>query len=299
MECTLCPRRCRADRENTYGICKEGKSLRIARAALHPWEEPCISGERGAGAIFFTGCSLHCVYCQNREISAGSMNPHRPGKEVDIDGLVRIFFGLCEQGAHNINLVTGDHFIPQIAEAINKARSEGFNKPFIFNCSGYETVESLKLLRGLIDIYLPDLKYLQKDLAKAFSGAEDYPEAAKAALSEMVRQQPECIFDEKGLLKRGVLVRNLLLPGHITNSKQVLRYLHETYGDRIMISILSQYTPLEDIPDDFPELKRRVKRSEYRKLTDYALRLGIENAYIQELSASAADFIPEFDSSGI
>lgn len=286
-----------ADRVTSYGLCGAGLKMHIGRAALHYWEEPCISGENGSGAVFFIGCSLHCVYCQNHEISDLS---HRNnitrdiGREIDIPELVRTFNDLRDRGAHNINLVTPDHYIPMIAEALRLSRSEGFDLPFIFNCSGYESVESLKMLEGLIDIYLPDFKYAENELAKAFSNAYDYPETAKAAISEMVRQQPEVYIDSSGLMKKGVMVRNLLLPKHVMNSKRVLRYLHETYGDTILLSIMSQYTPTGHIPDEYPELKRKVSRREYERLTDYALKLGIEKAYIQDMSSSDTGFIPEF-----
>ncbi len=286
-----------ADRERSLGVCASGNIPRIARAALHYWEEPCISGERGSGAVFFTGCSLQCVYCQNHEISRNGSGTSEalPGKETDKDGLIRIFYELRDRGAHNINLVTADHFIPVIREAVREIRSEGFDLPFIFNCSGYETIESLKTLEGLIDVYLPDLKYAENELAKAYSNAEDYPETAKAAISEMVRQQPVCEFDRDGMLKKGVLVRNLLLPKHVMNSKKVLKYLYETYGEQIIISIMSQYTPTDCVPDSFPELKRKVTKGEYERLTDYALKLGIENAYIQDQESSGTGYIPEFD----
>lgn len=297
MECTLCPRNCRADRETSFGVCGAGKRIRIARAALHYWEEPCISGEKGSGAVFFTGCALHCIYCQNREISLikpEAEDSISPGREVDIPELIEIFYDLREQGAHNINLVTADHYIPLVAEAIRKAKDQGFKLPFVFNCSGYETVNSLKILDGLVDIYLTDLKYAENELAKAFSNAEDYPETAKKALSEMFRQCPLLEYDEKGMLKKGVIVRNLLLPKHVMNSKKVLRYLYETYGDSIIISIMSQYTPGDHIPDKYPELKRRVSRAEYERLTDYAIKLGIKNAFIQDVSSAGSSFIPEF-----
>ncbi|MCR4590191.1 MAG: radical SAM protein [Lachnospiraceae bacterium] len=295
MKCDICPRHCMADRKTKFGVCGSGITPRIARAALHHWEEPCISGKRGSGTVFFTGCALRCVFCQNHEISAvRPQDKELPGIEADTPELIRIFHDLRDQGAHNINLVTADHYIPEIAKAVKEARYEGFDLPFIFNCSGYETVQSLKMLEGLIDIYLPDFKYAEKTLAKELSNAEDYPDVAAAALSEMVRQRPECIFDEEGMIKKGVIVRNMLLPKHVLNSKKVLKYLHETYGDQIFISIMSQYTPTANVPDEHPELKRKVSKKEYDKLTDYALKLGIENAYIQDLSSSDTGFIPDF-----
>lgn len=292
--CSLCPRRCMALRDTHVGICGAGSGLKIARAALHYWEEPCISGDGGSGAVFFSGCALHCVYCQNREISDG-----KAGLEVGTERLVEIFYELRSKGAENINLVTGDHFIPQITEAVHTAKSKGFDLPFIFNCSGYETVESLRLLEGLIDVFLPDFKYMEPEPAGKYSKAPDYPDVAKKATDEMVRQQPECVFDNRGIIKRGVIVRNLLLPGHVMNSKKVLRYLHEKYKNSIYISILSQYTPAAAIAESCPELLRRVKRSEYDRLTDYAIDIGIENAYIQDMTTAKESFIPEFDNTGV
>ena len=294
MKCVLCPRRCGADRAVSHGFCGVGDKIKIARAALHHWEEPCISGERGSGAIFFSGCALHCVYCQNREISNGAS-----GAEIDEERLIRIFFELRSKGAHNINLVTGDHYIPQIAKAIIKTREQGFDLPFIFNCSGYETVDMLRHLDGLIDVYLPDFKYMEPELAKRYSNAADYPEVAKEAIEEMVRQRPVCEFDADGMILSGAIVRNLLLPSHVMNSKKILKYLFDKYYNNIYISIMSQYTPMSDVPDAYPELKRRVKKSEYERLTAYALKLGIENAYIQDMTVAKESFIPKFDNEGV
>ena len=294
MKCELCPRRCGADRSIEKGICGVSDKLMAARAALHYWEEPCISGSNGSGAVFFSGCALHCVYCQNRNISDGSA-----GLEISVGRLTEIFFELADKKANNINLVTGDHYIPLIAEAIADAKGRGFDKPFIFNCSGYERVEALKLLDGLIDVYLPDFKYMEAEPAGRYSHAPDYPETAGKALDEMVRQCPSCVFDGEGLITRGVIVRHLLLPGHVMNSKKVLKYLHKRYKNTIYISIMSQYTPIAGISDGFPELSRRIKKSEYDRLTDYAIKLGIENAYIQDMTVSRESFIPEFDNEGV
>ncbi len=290
MKCYLCPRNCGIDRSNARGRCSVGNRIKIGRAALHHWEEPCISGERGSGAIFFSGCALHCIYCQNNNISDGSV-----GKEFTEEELVEIIFDLKEQGANNINLVTGDHFIPEISRIISKAKDKGLNLPIIFNCSGYETVETLKILDGLIDVYLPDFKYEETDIAKAFSSAKDYPDIAKLAIAEMIRQQPTCEFSENGMIEKGVIVRNLLLPGHVKNSKKVLKYLHETYGNSIYISIMSQYTPIGGIPKNYPELQRKVTLREYDRLINYAIDLGIENAFIQEMGTADESFIPSFD----
>ena len=294
MKCVLCPRRCEADRDKTKGSCGIGNRIKVARAALHYWEEPCISGDKGSGAVFFSGCALHCVYCQNREISDG-----RAGAEISTERLCGIFFELADKGAHNINLVTGDHYIPQIADAINEAVKHGFDLPFIFNCSGYESVDALKMLDGLIDVYLPDFKYLDPDIARDYSNAEDYPQIAMKAIEEMVRQCPACVFDEDGIIREGVIVRHLLLPGHVTDSKKVLKYLYEKYNNTIYISIMSQYTPMTGISEEYPELHRRVKRREYDRLTDYALRLGIEHAFIQDMTVAKESFIPEFNNEGV
>ncbi|MBQ8956113.1 MAG: 4Fe-4S cluster-binding domain-containing protein [Lachnospiraceae bacterium] len=294
MGCRMCPRMCDADRRVSHGVCGVSDKLKIARAALHFWEEPCISGENGSGAVFFSGCALHCVYCQNSKISDG-----QAGLEVSVERLTEIFFELACKNANNINLITGDHYIPQIACAIKEARRRGFDKPFIFNCSGYESIDALKGLDGLIDVYLPDLKYMEPEPAAKYSHAEDYPGIAKKAIDEMVRQCPVCRFNEDGLIMGGVIVRHMLLPGHVMNSKKVLKYLYERYKNNIYISIMSQYTPIAGIEERYPELGRRVKKSEYDRLTDYAVKLGVENAYIQDMEVAKESFIPEFDNEGV
>lgn len=290
--CTLCPRRCGADRELSSGYCGADATVRVARAAPHFWEEPFLSGKNGSGTVFFTGCQLRCVYCQNREISRG-----KAGKPVSVRQLSDIFLSLQEQGVHNINLVTPDPYLPQIAEAIRLAKGEGLVLPVVMNCSGYETVEMLRSVEGLIDVYLPDFKYSSPLPAKKYSAAADYPQVAKAALEEMVRQQPRIRKNRQGMLRAGVVVRHLLLPGYVSDSKRVLAYLHQTYGDRIFISIMSQFTPfgLESVP----ELNRRVTEEEYGELVDFARRLGIRRAFIQEGSAASESFIPPFDGEGV
>ena len=227
-KCSLCPRMCMVDRENTTGYCGVKNTLRVARAALHFWEEPCISGEEGSGAVFFTGCNLRCVFCQNFQIARAEQ-----GKEITVERLSEIFLELQRQNANNINLVTATHYVPQVVEALKLAKREGLYIPVVYNCGGYETVETLKMLEGLVDIYLPDFKYVDTDRAKRYSHAENYPEIAKKALAEMVRQQPEAEFDERGMMKKGVIVRHLMLPGGIKDSKAVVKYLYETYGDQI------------------------------------------------------------------
>ena len=275
------------------GFCGMTDRIRAARAALHMWEEPCISGTKGSGAVFFSGCSLRCIFCQNHEIAAG-----KAGKEISGERLAEIFLELQEKGAANINLVTGTHFAPSIRKALERAGEQGLSLPVVYNCGGYESLRTLRMLEGFVDVYLPDFKYMDSQLAEKFSHAPDYPEAAKTALAEMVRQTGPCVFDPEGYIRKGTIVRHLILPGHTRNSKDVLRYLHETYGDRIYISIMNQYTPVRPLPD-YPELNRKVTRREYEKVLDEAVRLGIEKAYIQEGETADESFIPAFDLEGI
>lgn len=289
--CTLCPRDCKKNRaDGETGVCGETATMRIGRAALHMWEEPCISGDKGSGAVFFTGCPLHCVYCQNYAISDGGT-----GRQITVEELVQIFHDLEAQGAANINLVTADHFIPQVAQAIRQAKNQGFSLPFIYNTSSYIRVEALRMLDGLVDVYLPDMKYMDVDTAVKYSHAPDYPVVAKAAIAEMVRQCGEVVFDaEDAYIRRGVIVRHMLLPKHLLEAEQIIRYLYETYGNRIYISMMSQYTPVGDIGVRFPELADKVRRKSYRKLLDYAVKLGVEQAFYQEGEVAEESFIPEF-----
>ncbi len=293
--CDICPRNCGANRQNgALGTCHSGAKISVARASLHEWEEPCISGEHGSGTVFFTGCNLGCVYCQNAAISRGNA-----GKEISEDRLLEIFFQLKDQGAHNINLVTPTHFLPAVLHAIKKAKDQSIGIPFVYNCGGYEKVEMLKHAEGLIDIYLPDFKYWSSALSAKYSHASDYAEVAKAALCEMVRQQPACAFDESGLMTAGVLVRHMMLPGNLKDSRAVLSHLYDTYGDKIYISIMKQYTPPKEIEKQFSELARTIREQEYEKLIDYAISLGITQAFIQEGDAASESFIPAFDGRGI
>ena len=297
--CRLCPRACGVNRaDGERGTCGETAAIRLARAALHFWEEPCISGTKGSGAVFFSGCQLRCVYCQNQPIAHGDV-----GREVTVSRLTDIFFELEEQGANNINLVTPDHFIPQIAQAIRAARARGFTLPFVYNTSSYVRVEALRELEGLIDIYLPDLKYMDEAHAREYSGAPDYPQVAKAALQEMYRQVGAVRFaevsgEEEPMLRRGMVVRHLLLPGALADAKRIVAYLYDTYGDDIYISLMSQYTPGKAV-EQHPVLHRRVRRKDYDALVDEAIRRGVENAFIQEGSAADESFIPAFDYQGV
>lgn len=277
--CLLCPRKCGINRRTGQtGVCGVSSEIKVARAALHYWEEPCISGKRGSGAVFFSGCSLHCVFCQNREISDG-----KEGKVISKERLSDIFMELAGKGANNINLVTPGQYIPDIVWAVNDAKSRGMKLPIIYNTSGYENVTELKLLEGIVDVYLPDFKYMDSTLSAMYSRAKDYPSVAKQALSEMVRQQPDVVIDDAtGLIQKGVIVRQLLLPGHVNDAKAVLKYLYDTYHDHVYISMMSQFTPIA--LKDYPEINRTVTRREYERLVDYALEIGITNAFIQELS---------------
>lgn len=292
--CRLCPRMCGADRtEYNKGMCGETAEIRLARAALHFWEEPCISGEKGSGTVFFSGCNLGCVYCQNREISKGNI-----GKIVSKERLTEIFLELKDKGAQNINLVTPTHFVPQIISAVQNAKMKGLTIPIVYNTSGYETRETIHSLRNTVDVYLTDFKYFSPELAKKYSSAYTYPEAVKASLDEMVKQQPQLIFGENNMLRNGVIVRHLMLPGHLQDSKDVISYLYETYGEKIILSIMKQYTPYK-ISKNFSELNRKVTDEEYEELLSFALDLGVENAFIQEGEVAEESFIPAFDYEGI
>lgn len=292
--CLLCPRKCGINRSTGQtGICGVSSEIKVARAALHYWEEPCISGKRGSGAVFFSGCSLHCVFCQNREISDG-----KEGKVISKERLSDIFIELAGKGANNINLVTPGQYIPDIVWAVNDAKSRGMKLPIIYNTSGYENVTELKLLEGIVDVYLPDFKYMDSTLSAMYSRAKDYPSVAKQALSEMVRQQPDVVIDDAtGLIQKGVIVRQLLLPGHVNDAKAVLKYLYDTYHDHVYISMMSQFTPIA--LKDYPEINRTVTRREYERLVDYALEIGITNAFIQEGDVAKDSFIPAFDCEGV
>lgn len=295
-ECTLCPRECRVDRNaGKIGYCGQTARLTAARAALHFWEEPCLSGTNGSGAVFFSGCNLRCVYCQNREIALG-----QAGREITPTRLSDIFLALQEKQAHNINLVTPTHFIPQIVAALDSAKRRGLCVPVVYNTSAYEKPEILRFLEGLVDIYLPDFKYFDADLSERYSHAPDYFEVASGAVSEMVRQVGTPVFTdgEDSLMTRGVIVRHLLLPGCEKDSRRILRYLHDTYKNDIYVSIMNQYTPLAQV-SSIPSLNRRISEEEYERIVDYAIRIGIENGFIQEGETASESFIPAFDCEGI
>ncbi len=289
--CRLCPRDCGADRYTGRGVCGEGAEIRVARAAPHFWEEPCLSGERGSGTVFFTGCALHCQYCQN-----GSLSRSQVGRAVSPARLAEIFLELQEKGVHNINLVTASHFTPGAAQAICLAKARGLALPVVWNSSGYEKPETLRLLAGLVDVYLPDFKYAREAPAAQYSRAPDYARRAKAALEEMFRQVGPCRFDGDGMLQKGMLVRHLCLPGGTADSMAALEYLHRRFGDDIYISIMSQYTPQ---PGASGLLARRLEPAEYDAVVDRAIQLGIENGFTQEGEAAEESFIPAFDLEGV
>lgn len=294
--CIECPRKCKKRRiegqVETYGYCKVSRELKVARAALHFWEEPCISGEEGSGTVFFSGCNLQCVYCQNVEIAKGIR-----GKIISTCRLAEIFLELQAKGANNINLVTPSHYYKQIKEALLLVK-EKLLIPVVVNTSSYDCVESLKEMEGLVDIYLADFKYFDDKLAKKYSNAPNYPQVAKEALMEMFRQVGEPIFDEEGRMKKGMIIRHLLLPECKEDSKAVIKHLYETFGDSVFISIMNQYTPLPHVVS-YPELNRTVTEEEYDEVVNFAIELGIENGFIQEGETAEESFIPAFDGEGV
>lgn len=316
-DCTLCPRNCHADRtmaasnvSGKSGICGVGVRPVVARAALHMWEEPCISGTEGSGTVFFSGCNLGCVFCQNHDIAQKRIGKEIAGKEITIERLAEIFLELQDKRANNINLVTPTHYVPQIADALIRAKNNGLTIPIVYNTGSYEKVSALRMLDGLIDVYLPDLKYFSADISRKYSHAADYFEKASPAIHEMVRQTGVPLFhsksgtllsaeqyDDEALICKGTVVRHLLLPGCLSDSKKVIQYLHDTFGNQIFISIMNQYTPLSHVAD-IPELNRKVTNAEYEALVDFAIDIGVENGFIQEGDVAAESFIPDFDATG-
>ena len=285
--CNLCPRNCNINREKEHGYCHANNKLKIARAALHYYEEPCISGTNGSGAIFFTYCNLKCIFCQNYEISTKNI-----GKEISIEKLSDICLNLQNQGANNINLVTPTHYIPLIKKALIKAKNKGLTIPIIYNTSGYEKVSSLKLLEGLIDIYIPDLKYKSEILGKKYSNAPDYFNITTKAIKEMYRQVGKPKFSKEGIMQKGLIVRHLAIPENEKDSKEILTYLYNTYKNNIYISLMNQYTPIRKTK--YNELNRKLSKKEYYNLIDYAISLGIENCFVQEEGTQKKSFIPDF-----
>lgn len=289
MICNQCPRQCHIDRETAVGFCRSPAAFRVARAALHFWEEPCISGQNGSGTVFFSGCNLQCVFCQNHEISRDNK-----GMEITDNKLIDIFENLIAQGAENINLVNPTHYADRLATILSKWHSP---VPVVYNSSGYESVATLRKLEGLVDIYLPDFKYIRPDKAQRYSGAADYPDVVKGALAEMRRQQPEDMFNERGILQKGLMVRHLILPANTNSSLAILDYLKMHFPDT-MLSLMAQYTPCGDLCD-VPEIDRQITKREYNKVADYAIDSGFEKIFLQKLSSSDKKFIPVFDFTGI
>ena len=291
LYCNLCPRKCGADRQKAVGYCGAPGALKVARAALHFWEEPPISGEKGSGTVFFSHCPLKCVYCQNRTISSGG-----DGLEISVERLVEIFFELKEKGAHNINLVSPTQYATGVLSAIKSAKDSGFDLPFVWNTSGYESVETLKRLCGYVDIYLTDFKYASDKLSKKYSHAQDYPAVAREALFEMMRQQPKCIF-KGGIMKKGVIVRHMLLPSFTDDSKDVIDVFSEVCKNDACLSLMRQYTPQKEC--EFAEIMRPVSDSEYEEVVGYAELLGIKKLFLQESESVSESFIPKFNYTGV
>jgi len=291
--CNICPRNCNVDRSEKTGFCSMTDTVKISRAALHMWEEPCISGEKGSGTVFFSGCNMKCVFCQNKEISTGGF-----GREITVERLAQIFIELQEKGALNINLVTPTHYTLQIVDAVKLARKQGLTLPIVYNTSSYEKPETIKLLKDVVDIWLPDFKYIDDTAAERYSKAKDYVAYAMAAIDEMVKQQPECVFDDEGIIRKGVIVRHLVLPGQVQAAKDAVEYLYNRYGDRIFISIMSQYTPCTDL-EGYPEINRKITPEEYDEVVDYAVEIGVENGFLQEGESASESFIPPFDLTGV
>lgn len=287
--CKLCPRECMVNRlNNETGYCKQTDTVKIGRYSLHFWEEPSISGEKGSGTVFFSGCNLGCVYCQNYKISTENR-----GKDISIEELSDIFLDLQNKGANNINLVTPTHFVPQIVTALKISKKNGLKIPVVYNSGGYESVESLKMLDGLIDIYMPDFKYFEDKYAIKYSNAPNYSYNAKIAIDEMFLQVGKNEFDENGIMKKGVIIRHMMLPGLLFDSKKIIDYIYDRFKDDVYISIMSQYTPMPWV-EKYPEINKKISNEYYQSLVNYAIDLGVKNAYIQDGEAADESFIPEF-----
>lgn len=287
-KCNICPRKCGADRSKNTGVCSVGEEIKIARAAPHFWEEPCISGTKGSGTVFFSGCNMKCIFCQNYEISSGGK-----GKIVTPERLTEIYYELIEQGVHNINLVTPTHFSKQIIKTLEKP----LPVPVVYNSGGYDSVETLRMFEDKVQIYLPDMKYMSSALAEKYSKAKDYPETAKKAIREMFRQTGEFILDDDGIMQKGVVIRHLMLPGQLENTLDVIDWVSDEFGDKVIFSLMSQFTPNENCT--LPELQQTITQEEYNKAVDYMYLCGIENAYVQDFSSAKKEYTPPFDFSGV
>jgi len=294
QNCKLCPRDCGANRlADQLGFCGANADLRVARAGLHHWEEPCLSGKFGSGAVFFTGCNLRCVFCQNCKISQGGV-----GEAISVERLVEIFFELQNQKAHNLNLVTPTHYLPHLISAITEARKQGLRIPFVYNSNAYEKPENLRQLNGLIEIYLPDLKYFSPEISARYSAAPDYFRFASESLREMFYQVGEPKFDADGIMQKGLIVRHLVLPNQVRDSLRVLDFLAEEFGDSIFVSLMSQYLPFHQAKN-YPEINRKITAEEYKQVTEYAQKRGLKNLFLQDFASASAEFIPSFDLTGI
>ena len=291
--CNLCPRRCGVNRTKRVGFCGAGEKVRIALVSLHQWEEPCLVGAKGAGTVFFSYCSLRCVYCQNHAISHGGQ-----GVEVTTERLAEIFLEQQARGAATLDLVTPTHYVPQIIAALDIAKARGLTLPVVYNSSAYENVETIEALRGYVDVYLPDMKYMSAASGGEYSAAADYFAAASAAITRMVEQVGPVQFAADGQLRRGVLVRHMVLPGHRHESMDIVKWLWETFGKTVQVSLMNQYTPMYKAAEHKP-LNRRLTTFEYDSVVDYALQLGMENAYIQERRSASAEFVPDFNGAGV
>lgn len=289
MICNSCPRKCNIDRETALGFCKSPSAFRVCRSALHFWEEPCISGKNGSGTVFFSGCNLRCVFCQNYEISH-----ENKGREISDDRLIQLFENLIEQGANNINLVNPTHYAQRLAQVLTKWKSP---VPIVYNSSGYEDAKTLKMLDGLIDIYLPDFKYIRGDKAERYSMAKNYPEIAMQALDEMRRQVPEDSFNEDGIMQRGMIIRHLILPSNTNSSKEIIDYLAENFSDTYL-SLMAQYVPCSSL-EKYGEINRTLTQREYEKVVNYALSKNLDKLFIQELTSADKKYIPSFNFEGI
>ena len=288
--CTLCPRLCGADRINgELGYCRASAKIKIARSALHFWEEPCISGEHGSGTVFFSHCTLKCVFCQNYNIST-----ENKGKIISVSELADCFLDLQTQGANNINLVTPTHYIPLIIQALDIAKANGLTLPILYNTSGYENAETIQALDGYIDIYMPDMKYFDNKYAIKYSNAPDYFNIAKSAIREMYNQVGKPVFDENGIMQKGMIIRHLMLPGLLFDTKKIIDYIYREYENNVYVSLMSQYTPLEHVKR-FPELNKKLNPKHYNAMIDYCANLGMENVYIQDGEAASESFIPPFE----
>jgi putative pyruvate formate lyase activating enzyme len=291
--CNLCPRRCGVNRTKRVGFCGAGEKVRIALVSLHQWEEPCLVGAKGAGTVFFSYCSLRCVYCQNHAISHGGQ-----GVEVTTERLAEIFLEQQARGAATLDLVTPTHYVPQIIAALDIAKARGLTLPVVYNSSAYENVETIEALKGYVDIYLPDMKYMSAASGKEYSAAADYFAAASAAITRMVEQVGPVQFAADGQLRRGVVGRHMVLPGHRHESMDIVKWLWETFGKTVQVSLMNQYTPMYKAAEHKP-LNRRLTTFEYDSVVDYALQLGMENAYIQERRSASAEFVPDFNGAGV